>query len=159
LRTTTKQRAGAAKKLRKLPAVAAKSVVSSPKRARSPKKVVQSVQDELASLFARGYSIEEVGKELRGAGIEISAGTLRSYAKSATKRAAEAASSPAAPAKRKAATRKAAGSNSGPVSAAPASRKLSTQPAAPAKGRVPGIDFSLAKATFVVRPDTPDSDL
>jgi hypothetical protein len=158
LRTTTKQRAGAAKKLRKLPAVAAKSVVT-PKRALSPKKVVQGVQDELGSLLARGYSVEEVGKELRGAGIEISAGTLRSYAKGATKRGAETASSAAAPAKRKAATRKTAGSNSTPVSAAPASRKLSTPPAAPAKGRVPGTDYQLAKATFVVRPDTPDSDL
>jgi hypothetical protein len=157
LRTTTKQRAGAAKKLRKLPAVAAKSVVT-PKRALSPKKVVQGVQDELGSLLARGYSVEEVGKELRGAGIEISAGTLRSYAKGATKRGAETASSAAAP-RRKAATRKTAGSNSTPVSAAPASRKLSTPPAAPAKGRVPGTDYQLAKATFVVRPDTPDSDL
>jgi hypothetical protein len=126
---------------------AAKSVVALSEHARSPKKVVQGVRDELGALLTRGYSVEEVGKELRGAGIEISAGTLRSYARSATKRASDAASSPAGPAKRKTAARKTAAA------------KLSTSPPAPAKGRVAGTDFHLAKATFAVRPDTPDSDL
>jgi hypothetical protein len=154
---TTKQRAAVAKKLRKVPAVAAKSVVTLSKRDRSPKNVVQGVQDELGALLTRGYSVEEVGRELRGAGIEISAGTLRSYARGA-KRTSDATTSPAAPAKRKPATRKTAAAKNAPVSAA-ASRKISTPPVAAAKGRVAGSDFQLAKATFVVRPDTPDSDL
>jgi hypothetical protein len=176
LRTTTKQRAGDAKKLRKLPSVAAKAVVEVSKRASTPKKVVESVQDELARLLARGYSVEEVGAVLRGAGIEVAAATLRSYARSMKKRAGETPSAPAA--KRKVAPRKASastattvrsGSTAGAV-AAPASRKSTTPPAPPAKGRAPVAkaaaspaparrDFHSAKATFVVRPDTPDSDL
>lgn len=176
MRTTPKQRAADAKKLRKLPSVAAKAVVDVSKRARTPKKVVESVQEELARLLARGYSVEEVGAVLRGAGIEVAAGTLRSYARGLKKRAEDTPSAPAA--KRKVATRKAtatsttphkSGSTAGAVPA-PASRKSTTPPAAPAKGRSPVAkaapspaparrDFHLAKATFVVRPDTPDSDL
>jgi hypothetical protein len=173
LRTTTKQRAGTAKKLRKLPAAAEKAtsraVVDVSKRARTPRKVVETVQDELARLLARGYSAEEVGAVLRGAGIEVAAGTLRSYARGAKKRTQDTAGAPAA--KRKVATRKATTTSgaSGGALPAPASRK-STPPAVPAKGRASAAkaaatppsgrrDFLPAKATFVVRPDTPDSDL
>jgi hypothetical protein len=178
---TRKQTEVVAKKLRKLPAVARK-------RAQTPEKAVQMVQDELAALLARGYSVKEVGHALRSAGIEISAVTLRGYASAsaANKRGAVAGSLSVAPSKRKAVTRTSTATtattatttrttSSGFTAAgtAAASSKKSAPPASPAKSRATAVKrpatvsaglrdykgLQLSKATFVVRPDTPDTDL
>jgi hypothetical protein len=165
----TKRTAVVAKKVRKQPPVAKK-------KAATPKKAVEALQDELASLLGRGHSVEEVRQVLRGAGMEISTVTLQGYARSlgvTTKHGASAPPTNAAPAKKKAvaaksATRGASASSSA-SSAAPA-RKISSPPPASAKTRATAAksqaaskgkfhDFQLAKATFIVRPDTPDSDL
>jgi hypothetical protein len=172
VRQSTKRIEVVAKKLRNLPSVAKKP-------GQTPKKAVKAVQDELVALLARGYTVEEIGRVLRGAGIEISAVTLRGYARdiataATTKRAAttERPSAAAAPAKRKvvvkrkvpARTATSAGKpaptarKSTPPSASPKARKPAAKPPVPTTGSF--HDYGkLAKASFVVRPDTPDSDL
>jgi hypothetical protein len=163
---TTKQIEEAAKKLRKLPAVQDKEHTS--------KQAVKLLQDELAALLARGYSLEKVGRALRSAGNEISALTLREYLRTSStpSKPAPRASAP----KRKAAKRKERVSKppSTPAKARPAARKVPPPPpppkAAKAKPTTPNLpappnpifqrgNLTLAKATFQVRPDTPDSDL
>ena len=186
MRHTTK-REGVAKRLRKLPAVANKLPIVTKKKARAvghtPEKLVKTLQDELVRLLESGYSVAEVGKVLRSAGIEVSAVTLRGYVRDATaanKRPVSADSPRTVPVKRKPAVQKpTARSASSEFAAAaagnaPVARKkpaLSPAPAT-AKARAPASkqpvksssgfhDYGnlLAKATFVVRPDTPDSDL
>jgi len=171
VRQSTKRIEVVAKKLRNLPSVAKKP-------GQTPKKTVKAVQDELVALLARGYTVEEIGRVLRGAGIEISAVTLRGYARDAataatTKRAAttERPSAAAAPKRKVAVKRKAvARTATSAGTPAPTARK-SAPPSASAKARKPAAkppaattgsfhDYGkLAKASFVVRPDTPDSDL
>jgi hypothetical protein len=163
VRPPTKRTAIVAKKLRKSPTVAKKKAAPS-------KKAVQALQEELAALLARGHSVEEVGRVLRGAGMEISTVTLQGYARSlglANKRPV-AASTPATEAKKKASGAKSAATSASTASAAPRSRKISSPPPASAKTRAAAsksqpasktYDFQLAKASFIVRPDTPDSDL
>jgi hypothetical protein len=180
VRHTTKQIEGVAKKLRKLPTVA-KKLPAPAKAGHTAEKAVQTVQDELVKLLASGYSVGEVGKVLRSAGIEVSAVTLRGYVRNsiaASKRAAGAGSPNAAPVKKKVATQKSAtrsaSSTSTAVGNAPVSHKKPATPPPTAKTRTPASkraptksssgfhdyrNLQLAKSTFVVRPDTPDSDL
>jgi hypothetical protein len=187
VRHSTK-REGVVKKLRKLPAVANKLPIVTKRKARSmshtPEKTVQTVQDELVRLLESGYSVAEVGKVLRSAGIEVSAVTLRGYVRDATaasKRAVRADSPRTGPVKKKSpmqkSTVRSASSESAAAAAgnAPVARKkpAASPPPATAKARTPASKQSvksssvfhdhgnlhLAKATFVVRPDTPDSDL
>lgn len=162
MRQSTKREV-VAKKLRNAP--------TAKRQRQSPKQAVKAVQDELVGLLARGYSIEEVGRAMRGAGIEISAATLQSYARAAnaahpasSKRRASEPPPAEAPKRKVAAKRKAA------PAGAPAARSKSVPPSASksragtTKSPVPATgsfhDYGqLGKATFVVRPDTPDSDL
>lgn len=167
MRQSTKREV-VAKKLRNSPAAK--------RQGQSPKRVVKAVQDELVALLARGYSIEEVGRVMRGAGIEISATTLKSYAQTANVSAPTAATAkrraseppPASTTKRKAATKRKTTTKSIPP--APATRSKSVPPSAsksragstksPAPATGSFHDYGhLGKATFVVRPDTPDTDL
>jgi hypothetical protein len=174
VRQSTKRIEVVAKRLRNLPTAAKKP-------GQTPKKAVKTVREELMALLARGYTVEEIGRVLRGEGIEISAVTLRGYARTAAvaKRTASTDSGSVAPAKRKVATKRKASSGRtataagapAPPAAAAAARKKSTPPSASAKARKPAAkppaattgsfhDYGqLSKATFVVRPDTPDSDL
>jgi hypothetical protein len=176
VRHTTKQIEGVAKKLRKLPAVANKSPAVAKNKGHTPKSAVQTVQDELVKLLASGYSVAEVGNVLRSAGIQVSAVTLRGYARHASA-AANKRASVAPPVKKKVATQKSparsASSESAAAGNAPAARKnpaaapatAKARPAAPKQPTKSGRGFhdygtlQLAKSTFVVRPDTPDSDL
>lgn len=179
MRHTTKH-VGVAKKLRKLPAVANKLPAVAKKTRHTPEKAVQTVQDELVKLLASGYSVAEVGKVLRSAGIEVSAVTLRGYVRNssaANKRAAGTGSPGAAPPKKTVATQKSstrsASSQSAAAGNASVSRRKPAPPSPTAKTSTQGskqatksssgvLDYGnrqLAKATFVVRPDTPDSDL
>lgn len=179
MRQSTKRIEVVAKRLRNLPTAAKKP-------GQTPKKAAKTVREELMALLARGYTVEEIGRVLRGEGIEISAVTLRGYARTAAvaKRTASTDSRSVAPAKRKVATKRKApaprtatpaGTPAPPVAAATASaaaaRKKAAPPSAAAKARKPAVqppaaatgsfhDYGqLSKATFVVRPDTPDSDL
>jgi hypothetical protein len=178
VRHTTKHE-GVAKKLRKLPVVANKQPIVAKKKGHTAEKVVQTVQDELVKLLASGYSAAEVGKVLRSAGIEVSAVTLRGYVRNASKRGVEAGASSVepAPVKKKVATQKSSAGSTPSETAvagnAPVSRTKPAPPSATAKARTPAPkrlakpstgfpnfgNLPLAKATFVVRPDTPDSDL
>jgi hypothetical protein len=189
VRQSTKRIEVVAKKLRNLPSAANKANKAH-RAGQTPKKAVKTVQDELTALLARGYTVEDIGRVLRGAGIEISAVTLRGYARNAAapggapaKRAAstDASAAPAKPKVAKVATKPKGSTRTASTagtrkSMPPTSAKArkSTPPvasAAPGKARKSALTPPAAttgsfhdygqhtKATFVVRPDTPDSDL
>lgn len=187
---TTKQIEDAAKKLRALPAK---------KRTKDPgsKQAVRMLQAEFAALLERGYSLEQAGRALHNAGIEISALTVLeslgsgSASSSPQKRTSRTESAERAPTRRSIAKRSVAGRTSVPpgqllttpslAAAEPApSWKVSPPPLPPLPPPFPALprtqqpaasppslprllfqrgNLILAKATFRVRPDTPDSEL
>jgi hypothetical protein len=181
---TTKQIEDAAKKLRALPAK---------KRTKDPdsKQAVRMLQAEFAALLERGYSLEQAGRALHNAGIEISALTVLESLGSGSSPPQKWATTKRSLAKSRVAKRSVARRPALPPGQPPTTPSLAAAEPAPARRvlppplppplpRLPPLpksqlaaagppplpklgfqrrNFTLTKATFQVRPDTPDTEL